>query len=411
MHETKQSKDNYKSLANSQTRDEVQTEESFLHQEDSLVQQLSGLGTIPQSSVQAQMLSRIPACQIATNPQLLLQIQERFGNSYVSQVVQMAGENTVQRFPGESAQENVRGNKTGLPENLKAGIENISGIAMDDVKVHYNSSKPSQFQAYAYTQGTEIHVGPGQEKHLPHEAWHVVQQKQGRVTETGQREGEAVNEEGRLEKEADEMGKKAIGAEQGRGELVSKVFWRGVTKNIKQMYVSQRTDYMGDEAKEARLSRIGNPARGRNICTAHLTDGSVIIGRSRPPALNVAPRHSEEEVVDEFRRRHMNNDELRVLWMYTEREPCGRGAGMRGCRYLLTTFLARWGNAHDNTVVYYSYDYGGDEDLDAVVRDLLHVEGQDEEGLRDMVRQWMSEDREVARENLRAWEEGYEREQ
>lgn len=35
-----------------------------------------------------------------------------------------------------------------------------------------------------YSQGTDIHIGPGQEKHLPHEAWHVVQQKQGRVKPT-----------------------------------------------------------------------------------------------------------------------------------------------------------------------------------------------------------------------------------
>jgi hypothetical protein len=25
----------------------------------------------------------------------------------------------------------------------------------------------------------DIHIGPGQEKHLAHEAWHTVQQKQG----------------------------------------------------------------------------------------------------------------------------------------------------------------------------------------------------------------------------------------
>ena len=45
---------------------------------------------------------------------------------------------------------------------------------MDDVNVHYNSNKPAQLQAHAYAQGTDIHLGPGQEKHLPHEAWHVV---------------------------------------------------------------------------------------------------------------------------------------------------------------------------------------------------------------------------------------------
>jgi hypothetical protein len=33
---------------------------------------------------------------------------------------------------------------------------------------------------------------PGQEQHLPHEAWHVVQQKQGRVKPTGQDEWHIV---------------------------------------------------------------------------------------------------------------------------------------------------------------------------------------------------------------------------
>lgn len=60
-------------------------------------------------------------------------------------------------------------------------------MAMDDINVHYNSSEPSQFQAEAYAQGTDIHLGPGQERHLPHEAWHVVQQKQDRVKPSMQR--------------------------------------------------------------------------------------------------------------------------------------------------------------------------------------------------------------------------------
>ncbi|MEM7039586.1 MAG: DUF4157 domain-containing protein [Bacteroidota bacterium] len=53
-------------------------------------------------------------------------------------------------------------NNTGLPDDLKAGIENMSGFGMDDVKVHYNSDKPSQLQAHAYAQGTDIPIGPGQ---------------------------------------------------------------------------------------------------------------------------------------------------------------------------------------------------------------------------------------------------------
>jgi|GEM_PF-6626855 len=100
-------------------------------------------------------------------------------------------------------------NNTGLPDNLKAGIENLSGYSMDDVNVHYNSSKPAELQAHAYAQGTDIHVAPGQERHLPHEAWHVVQQKQGRVKPTMQLKVK-VNDDASLEKEADVMGGKAI---------------------------------------------------------------------------------------------------------------------------------------------------------------------------------------------------------
>ena len=102
-------------------------------------------------------------------------------------------------------------NNTGLPDNLKTGVEALSGYSMDDVKVHYNSDQPTQLQALAYAQGTDIHVAPGQEQHLPHEAWHVVQQKQGRVQPTMQmKQGIGVNDDEGLEKEADVMGKKAV---------------------------------------------------------------------------------------------------------------------------------------------------------------------------------------------------------
>ena len=102
-------------------------------------------------------------------------------------------------------------NNTGLPDNLKTGMENLSGMSLDDVKVHRNSEKPAQLQAHAYAQGTDIHLGLGQEKHLPHEAWHVVQQKQGRVKPTMQMKGKVnINDDPGLEKEADVMGAKAL---------------------------------------------------------------------------------------------------------------------------------------------------------------------------------------------------------
>lgn len=100
-------------------------------------------------------------------------------------------------------------NNTGMPDHLKSGLEYLSGMDLSDVKVHFNSSRPAQLQAHAYAQGSDIHLAPGQEKHLPHEGWHVVQQRQGRVKPTFQLKGTAVNDEPGLEAEADDMGKKA----------------------------------------------------------------------------------------------------------------------------------------------------------------------------------------------------------
>ncbi len=105
-----------------------------------------------------------------------------------------------------------RENRTGLPDRLKAGIEALSGLSLDHVRVHYNSSRPARLQAHAYTQGADIHVGPGQERHLPHEAWHAVQQAQGRVRATRQLKeagGVPLNDSPALEREADVMGARA----------------------------------------------------------------------------------------------------------------------------------------------------------------------------------------------------------
>ena len=96
-------------------------------------------------------------------------------------------------------------NRTGLPDRLKADMEAGSGLPMDDVRVHLNSPKPARVRARAYAQGTDIHLGPGQERHLPHEAWHVVQQAQGRVRATTRIGGIGVNTEPALEREADRM--------------------------------------------------------------------------------------------------------------------------------------------------------------------------------------------------------------
>lgn len=111
---------------------------------------------------------------------------------------------------GGAVAQHAAKNNTGLPDNLKSGIENLSGMSMDSVRVHQNSSKPAEVGAHAFAQGTDIHVAPGQMQHLPHEAWHVVQQAQGRVPVTTNVAGIPVNDNPALESEADKMGSEAL---------------------------------------------------------------------------------------------------------------------------------------------------------------------------------------------------------
>ena len=124
------------------------------------------------------------------------------------------GETQQHQLPSSATQAqpeiNPTRNNTGLPDGLKSGIESLSGISMDNVKVHYNSSRPTQLNALAYAQGSDIHLAPGQEKHLPHETWHIVQQAQGRVKPTLQAKGVQINDEHHLEHEADVMGQRAV---------------------------------------------------------------------------------------------------------------------------------------------------------------------------------------------------------
>jgi len=135
-----------------------------------------------------------------------------------TRVIQQNGDNTGSIRIVDNRANGTRKNETGLPDNLKAGVESLSGFSLDNVRVHYNSSKPATVQALAYTQGTDIHVAPGQEKHLPHEAWHVAQQMAGRVSPTTNINGMPVNDNAALEHEADVMGEKAAGLEADVGQ-------------------------------------------------------------------------------------------------------------------------------------------------------------------------------------------------
>lgn len=148
--------------------------------------------------------------QLNERDQKLATLQKMADNSPYSQRFAhftSVANNSIQKQPVSQLSKDSHS----LPDNVKQGVESLSGISMDDVKVHYNSDKPAQLNAHAYAQGTDIHIASGQEKHLPHEAWHVVQQKQGRVKPTTMMKAKVfINDDKGLEKEADVMGARAL---------------------------------------------------------------------------------------------------------------------------------------------------------------------------------------------------------
>lgn len=99
----------------------------------------------------------------------------------------------------------VRQNDTGIPDALFRRAQSRTDVSLSDVRVHYNSPMPAKVGALAYTQGSQVYIAAGQERHLPHELGHVVQQKEGRVRPTITVNGFAVNDDERLEREADQF--------------------------------------------------------------------------------------------------------------------------------------------------------------------------------------------------------------
>lgn len=169
----------------------------------------------------AHTFARVKARPLSVTAREVTQLQRAVGNRAVGRLLSAA----LDRRPAAphartaddpetdaaaSGDAPKRGSQTGLPDELRAGFERLSGLTLDDVRVHYNSGAPARVGALAYARGADIHVAPGQEKHLAHEAWHVVQQRQGRVRPTLRARGLEVNDDARLEAEADAMGGRAL---------------------------------------------------------------------------------------------------------------------------------------------------------------------------------------------------------
>jgi Domain of unknown function (DUF4157) len=146
---------------------------------------------------------------------------------------------------------------TALPASLQRGVEQVSGMSMDDVRVHYGSSAPSRLGALAYTEGADIHLGPGQSAHLAHEVWHVVQQKRGAVAPQLKLRGRSASIDEPLELEADRMGAAASRAVPTDGAgLVDRPVRRAVLQMRLPTMSTNNIKLKPDVAQELLLHRL-----------------------------------------------------------------------------------------------------------------------------------------------------------
>jgi len=181
-------------------------------------------------------------------------------------------------LPSLTAEEAAQ--RTGMPHQLKQGLEHLGGVDLSAVKVHYNSDKPAQLHALAYAQGQDIHLAPGQEQHLPHEGWHVVQQMQGRVKPTTQLQAVSINDEPSLEQEADVMGKKAT-----EGSIVVQQRCGGAQR---QSSVIQRINNVWPSTEEDAIKKdplgLASSATPEATADAMLKSGDEVYRYGREPA-------------------------------------------------------------------------------------------------------------------------------
>lgn len=109
-------------------------------------------------------------------------------------------------------------------------------VAQMGIDVKYNSSEPAKVGAHAFAQGNTIHLASGQEKHLPHEIGHVMQQREGKVKATTSVNGIKVNDDPKLEREANVIGAKAL---QMKSSETSKV-------NTTTLQLNKKDHHQGD---------------------------------------------------------------------------------------------------------------------------------------------------------------------
>lgn len=200
-----------------------------------------------------------------------------------------------------------RDKSTGMPVQMKHYIENKTGLSYDDVRIHYNSDQPSKFNALGYTQGNNIFLQQGQEKHLMHELCHVAQQKKGIVKPTSSIDNYMINDNIELEKEA---------------ELCEKQYSREMPIQMLREAVTQGSRTMGKRGLTESAFKYHTSAY--YILDGY--DGDVVWSNHEHWMKKGEGDHAEDAICDHIEELDWGNNDLidRELYIYLSSSPCER---------------------------------------------------------------------------------------
>ncbi len=161
-----------------------------------------------------------------------------------------------------------------------------------------------------------------------------------------------------------------------------------------QRYALTHTAYTGNAFSwQAVALRASSPHGLKNIASIKLTGKDLVTASSIPPGpKGVTPKHSEQ-VVWEAVAGEVTSGARQIEWVYTEREPCGRGPGMKNCAQFLTGLLARYGVAGNATPVYYSFNYPSVREVTDVAKMLVQqgVVGNEDDAYDGAYDLWIQE--------------------
>lgn len=142
-----------------------------------------------------------------------------------------------------------RPNLTGIPDDLKAKIEQQSGYSLDLVRVHYNSDEPKKHEANAYIFNNDIYIAPGQEDCLEEELIHYIQQLSGKVTADGKLGTIKLSSNPQQEKDAQQGKLDSSVPKTTQGELIQK------SNQLSVMQRNTTVKFMADFNKNKTMMR------------------------------------------------------------------------------------------------------------------------------------------------------------